>query len=133
MNNMAEKNKKKKLVLIIDDDKFLLDMYATKFEQSGFEVETALGAADGIEKLKGGLAPDIIITDVLMPALDGFAFIEKVKEEKLAPASKIIILSNKGEKADVDKGMSLGAAGYIVKASAIPSEVVKRVDEIVSS
>jgi len=121
----------KNKVLIVDDDKFLLDMYAIKFGQSDFDVTTSLGAMDAMTKLKDGFVPDVILTDILMPAMDGFEFLEEIKKNKLAPKAKVIILSNKGEKSDIDRGMSLGADGYIVKASAIPSEVVEKVNEII--
>jgi len=121
---------KKHKILIVDDDKFLLDMYATKFTQSGFEVMAAMGSADAVEKLKNGFVPDVILTDVLMPSMDGFEFVETVKKDKLAENSKIVILSNKGEKPDIDKGVALGVAGYIIKASSIPSEVVEEVNKI---
>lgn len=117
-------------VLIIDDDKFLLDMYAIKFNQRGFAVTTALGSMDAVARLREGFAPDIIITDVLMPVMDGFELLETIKREKLGGKAKIIILSNMGEKSDIDRGIALGADGYIVKASAIPSEVVTKAEAI---
>ncbi len=120
-------------ILIVDDDKFLLDMYTLKFSQSGFSVDSSLGAVDALNKLKDGESPDIILTDVLMPTMDGFEFLRNIKEARLAKNAVIIILSNKGEKADVDRGVSLGASGYIIKASAIPSEVVQKVREIVEN
>ncbi len=125
-----EQDKKYK-ILIVDDDKFLLDMYPIKFNQMGFDVVTALGSTEAIAKLQEGFNPDIILTDVLMPAMDGFEFLEKIKKEKLAEDAKIIILSNKGEQSDIDRGMALGASGYIIKASVIPTEVVEKVLEIV--
>lgn len=124
-------NEIKTKVLIVDDDKFLLDMYAIKFNQSNFDVTTSLGAADALTKLKDNFAPDVILTDILMPAMDGFEFLQEIKNKRLASKSKIVILSNKGEKSDIDKGVSLGADWYIVKASSIPSEVVEKVREII--
>ncbi len=118
-------------VLIVDDDKFLLDMYAIKFNQSNFDVTTSLGASDALTKLKDNFVPDVILTDILMPTMDGFEFLREIKNNRLALKSKIVILSNKGEKSDVDKGVSLGADWYIVKASSIPSEVVEKVREII--
>lgn len=119
-------------VLIIDDDKFLLDMYALKFSQLGWQVETALGSVDGLAKLREGFHPDVLLSDILMPAMDGFELLEHIKKEKLAEGVKIVILSNKGEKQDIDRGIALGADGYIVKASAIPSEVVTQVEKILA-
>lgn len=123
----------KPTILIVDDDKFLLDMYALKFVQSGWNVETSLGSMDGLAKLRDGFKPDVLLTDVLMPAMDGFELLEHVKEEKLAQNAKIVVLSNKGEKQDIDRGIALGADGYIVKASAIPSEVVAQVERIMKA
>ncbi|NTV22447.1 MAG: response regulator [Candidatus Yonathbacteria bacterium] len=112
--------------LIVDDDKFLLDMYVLKFKQSGFEVTACLGAEDALERLRAGLQPDVILTDILMPSMDGFSFLERMKEEKLALHAKKIVLSNKGEKPDIDRAASSGAVGYVIKASVIPSEVVEK-------
>jgi CheY-like chemotaxis protein len=122
----------KKKILIVDDDVFLLDMYALKFSQSVFEVTTALGPEVALEKLKSGYVPDVMILDIIMPVMDGFEFLEKVNEEKLMPNSIKILLSNRGQQSDITRGESLGAAGYIVKASNTPSEVVEKVTEIIN-
>lgn len=121
----------KPTILIIDDDKFLLDMYTLKFSESGFHAVAAFGSTDALEKLKSKeVQPDIILLDIVMPTMDGFEFLEKVKQENITPNSQIIILSNLGQQDDIDKGKKLGAAGYIVKANATPSEVVDRTKEI---
>lgn len=121
---------KKYKVLIVDDDKFLLDMYSLKFSESGFEVISAFGSVDALEKLENGASPDGILLDVVMPTMDGFEFLEKIREDNLAPNSKVIILSNLGQQSDIDRGAALGAVGYIVKANATPSEVVAKVRDL---
>lgn len=121
-----------KKIFIVDDDSFLLDMYALKFSQSGFEVTTALGALPALEKLHAGFIPDVILLDIVMPVVDGFEFLEKMKNESLAPEAVKIILSNRGQESDIKRGQDLGAAGYIVKASTTPSEVITQVSDIVS-
>src|SRR3989338_3402463 len=118
-------------ILIIDDDEFLLDMYAVKFKEEGFEVETARGGKEALDKIKGGASPEVVLLDVVMPGMDGFELLGTIRKENLIPASKIIILSNLGQKEHLDKGMSLGAADYIVKAYFTPSEVVKKVNELI--
>ncbi len=128
---MADKKPTK--VLIIDDDTFLLDMYALKFKQSGYEVDTALGSAPALDKLRSGITPDVILTDVVMPIMDGFELIEKLKEENILPTVPRIILSNRGDHTDIERGKELGVAGYIVKANATPSEVITHVSEIMST
>ncbi len=121
----------KKKILIIDDDSFLLDMYALKFNQSNFDVTTALGPVQALEKFHGGLTPDVILLDIVMPVMDGFELMEKMNEEKLSQNSIRVILSNRGQPSDIARGESLGAAGYIVKASSTPSEVIDKVNEII--
>jgi len=119
--------------MIIDDDAFLLDMYALKFSQKDFIVESASGTLMALEKLRGGFVPDIIVVDLVMPAMDGFEFLETIRTEKLASDALIIILSNLGQQEDIDRGLALGASGYIIKASATPSEVVDKVLSTIES
>jgi len=117
-------------ILIVDDDSFLLDMYAFKFSQNNFEVFSALGGSEAITKLKEGLKPDIIMMDIIMPEMDGFEMFEKINNEKLSPSSTKIILSNNGKQEDIDRGNSLGASGYIIKANSTPVEVIDKVMQI---
>lgn len=124
-----ESNKK---IFIIDDDSFLLDMYALKFSKSNFSVTTAGGPEEALTKLRSGFSPEIILLDIVMPVMDGFELMEKMNEEKLSPSSIRIILSNRGQPSDISRGESLGASGYIVKASSTPSEVIEKVQNIIS-
>lgn len=120
-------------VLIVDDDKFLLDMYALKFEKSAYDVTVILSPKEALEKIKEGFTPDVVVTDIIMPGMDGFEFLAALQEENLVPNAKKVILSNKGEQEDISRGRELGVDGYIVKASAIPSEVVAKVEEILNT
>jgi len=124
---MAQKYK----VLIVDDDTFLLDMYSFKFRDGGHEVDVALGSEEALVKLRSGAKPDVVLCDVVMPGMDGFGLLEIIKKEKLAPGAIIIMLSNRGEQADVDRAEKLGADSYIVKARSVPSEVLEQVLKIV--
>lgn len=124
-----ETNKK---IFIIDDDNFLLDMYALKFSKSNFDVTSALGPEIALEKLRSGFSPDIILLDIVMPVMDGFELMEKMKEEKLGVDAIKIILSNRGQPSDIARGEALGASGYIVKASSTPTEVIEKVRSIIS-
>ena len=123
----------KKKILIVDDDNFLLDMYALKFSQNNFEVHTASNGLQVIEKLKAGLVPDVVLVDIIMPEMDGFEMLEKMNTDKLSPSTVKIILSNKSQQEDIDRGKSLGVAGYIVKANSTPAEVINQVENILSS
>lgn len=125
-------NTENKKILIVDDDAFLIDMYALKFTQNNFIVSTAFNGKEAIEKLNAGFSPDIILLDIMMPEMDGFEMLEKINTENISPSSVKIILSNKGQQSDIDTGMKLGASGYIIKASNTPAEVVSQVNEILN-
>ena len=120
----------KKKILIVDDDNFLLDMYALKFSQNNFEVYTAENGVHAIEKLKGGLSPDVILMDIIMPEMDGFETLGKMNEQKFCSDCIKIILSNKSEQKDIEEGTRLGVSGYIVTANSTPSEVIEKVIKI---
>ena len=122
----------KNKILIVDDDSFLLDMYALKFSQNKFEVFTAGDGLQALEKMKGGLTLDIILLDIIMPNMDGFEMLEKMKQSNLSSGSIKIILSNKSEQQDIDRGNALGVSGYIVKANSTPAEVIEQVMSIMT-
>lgn len=129
---MPDTPSKKQILLILDDDQFLLDMYALKFKHSGFEVQTVNNATSALQKLRDGFSPDIMLCDLVMPTMDGLEFIKRVKEEHLSPDSAIVVLTNQSQTTEIDRAKALGVSGYIVKASAIPSEVVEEVKKILS-
>ncbi len=122
-----------KTILIVDDDSFLLDMYAMRFTQAQFTVVTASSAQDVLTKLRGGLVPDVMLLDVVMPTTDGFELLEMINKEGLVANTIKIYLSNLGQEQDIQRGKSLGAASYIVKANSTPSEVVAHVLEVLKS
>jgi len=122
----------KRKILIVDDDSFLLDVYAFKFSQNNFEVYTATDGIQAIEKLKGGLVPDVMLIDIIMPVMDGFEVLEKIKDDNMCLDAVKIILSNKSQQADIDRGIALGVEDYIVKANSTPAEVIAQVITILS-
>ncbi|XKT75182.1 MAG: response regulator [Patescibacteria group bacterium UBA2103] len=123
---------KKYKIYLVDDDRFLLDMYSMKFKSAGMDVTACQGGNFVLEELRKGTPPDAILLDIVMPEVDGFAVLEAINRENLAPKTKIIILSNQGQDTDIERAKELGAAGYIIKASAIPSEVLERTTKILS-
>lgn len=119
----------KYLVLLCDDDKFLVDMYSMKFTAGGYQVQACLSAHDALEALKQGFQADAIVFDLVMPEMDGFAFLEALKQGKLASGAALIALTNQSNDAEKERAESLGVDRYIIKASMIPSEVVAVVGE----
>ena len=116
-------------VLLVDDDAFLRDMYATKFVEYGHEVEMVGDSKAALGKIKEGNY-DAVMLDVIMPGLSGLELLEEIKQSGVSKDSKYIILSNQSESSDKAAAEKLGADGYIIKAESIPSEVVKKVEEI---
>ncbi len=116
-------------LLLIDDDKFLRDMYAIKFTQSGYEVEVADSSATALTKIKNTPDFDVILLDMIMPGMTGIELIQEIKKEFPNLETKFIVLSNQGQEEDIEKAKEAGAVGYIIKAESVPSDVVKKVEE----
>lgn len=118
---------------LVDDDRFLLDMYAVKFKAAGHEVTAFSGGEDLLKALREQPAPDALLLDIVMPGMTGFEILEAIKRENLAATSKKIVLSNQGQESDIETAKGLGADGYIIKASAIPSEVFSETMKIIET
>jgi len=122
---------KKIKVLVVEDEHMLAEMYATKFAMDGFEVEKAFDGADGLEKAKQ-VSPDIILLDVIMPKLDGFAVLKELRSDAKFAHTPILLLTNLGQDDDIKKGKELGANDYFVKANHTPADVVTKVKELLA-
>lgn len=122
-------------IFLVDDDRFLLDLYAVKFKNAGHEVTLFSGGEELLTALRkeGTQQPDAILLDVIMPGMTGFESLEALRKEGLAKNAKVIFLSNQGQDSDIEKAKELHADGYIIKASAIPSEVFAETIRIIES
>jgi len=118
-------------VLIVDDDAFLSGIYATKLELDRFLVVTA---RDGEEGLKAAMRekPDLILLDVLMPKLDGFEVLKRLKADAETKPIPVIMLTNLGQKEDIEKGISDGAVDYLIKAHFVPAEAVEKIKKVLN-
>lgn len=119
-------------ILLVDDDSFLRDMYATKFIECGHEVVASVQAADALRVLEQDSSFDLILVDMIMPAMTGVELMREVRERLTNVKSHFIVLSNQGQEQDVAEAKEAGAIGYIIKAQSVPSEVVKKVEEIIA-
>lgn len=120
-------------LLLVDDDVFLRDMYAIKFGESGFTVDAAGTAEQALLKLEQADDFDVVLMDMVMPGMNGIELMGEIKRTYPDRHPCLIILSNQGQESDVADAKRAGAAGYIVKAQAIPSDVVTKVSEIVTN
>ncbi len=119
-------------VLIVEDDPMIMDMYVHKFQQEGFVV-VSHDRGDGVVELAQTEKPDIILLDIIIPGLDGFAVLEQLKANEQTKSIGVVMLTNLGQDEDKAKGQAMGALGYIVKSSRTPGEVVKQVRELLSA
>ena len=120
------------LVLLVDDDKFLLDMYAMKFTKEGYKVQACLSVSEALEVLRSGVRPDALLSDIVMPEHDGFFLFAAIQKENLLGEGKLIALTNQGSPEEQIRAQSLGVEKYMIKATMIPSEVVQAVTALLS-
>jgi CheY-like chemotaxis protein len=130
---MAEQSTSNKKIMLVDDDKFLLDMYAIKFSKAGYEVKTADSTDGGLKLIRDGYIPNVMLCDIVMPGMDGLDLVGAIRKERLAPNTIMIMLTNQGSSDDISRAKKLGVDGYIVKATTIPSEVLTEVERICKS
>ena len=120
-------------ILLVDDDTFLRDMYATKFIECGHTVTPALHAADALRVLQTDTSFDLMLVDMIMPGMTGVELMGEIKRVLPNISMRAIVLSNQGQDQDIAEAKEVGAIGYIIKAQSVPSEVVKRVEEIMKA
>lgn len=114
-------------ILLVEDDVFLVGMYVTKLELEGLVTLIANDGDTGLALAKKE-HPDLILLDIILPGgMDGFRVLEELKRDATTRDIPVILLTNLGQQREVDRGLSLGAADYLVKAHYMPSEVVERI------
>lgn len=121
--------RKKPVILLAEDDTFLAGMYVTKLTMEHYTVELATDGEAGLAKAQE-LHPDLILLDVLMPKLNGFDVLRQLKADPETAKIPVILLTNLGQKSDVQEGLDLGAVDYLIKAHFMPSEVVDKIKRI---
>jgi CheY-like chemotaxis protein len=120
-----------KKVLVIEDDAFLSSLVCEKLAQSGFVVDTTMSGKEGIEKAHQGV--DLVLLDVMLPDMGGFEILETLKKDPATKDIPVIILSNLGGREEIEKGIKLGAATYLIKSNILPHEVAEMVEERINA
>ena len=120
------KSDKQSTVLLVEDDVFLAGMYQMKLELEGYKVLVAQDGEKGLTLAKKN-KPDLILLDIVLPKLNGFEVLKKIKKSKVLAQIPVILLTNLSQKEDVKKGLELGASDYLIKAHYLPSEIVKKI------
>jgi len=120
-----------KKVLIIEDDNFLRKLVLRKLMSEGYDVSEALDGEQGIKKAQTE-SPDLILLDLILPGIDGFEVLAQIKNNKDTNSIPVIILSNLGQKEDIEKGFNLGAVDYLIKAHFTPNEIIEKINALLA-
>lgn len=120
-----------KKILIIEDDYFLVEACKTKFENAGYTVESAQNGEEGLEKISD-YKPDLILLDLLMPIMDGFEVLKKLKQDDNTKDIPVMMITNLWQEDDRDQALALGATDYVVKSNIALNELVQKVDKLVN-
>ncbi|PJB16016.1 response regulator [Candidatus Falkowbacteria bacterium CG_4_9_14_3_um_filter_38_19] len=118
-----------KTILVIEDDKFLRELISRKLTGEGFDVLEAVDGEDGVKKIKEE-KPDIVLLDLILPGIDGFEVLAKLRDDPEISPIPVIILSNLGQREEVEKGLKLGAIDYLIKAHFTPGEIIEKIKNI---
>jgi DNA-binding response OmpR family regulator len=118
-------------VLLVDDDLLLLQMYEQRLAVNQYEVITATNGETCLRLLEE-YTPEVIVLDLVMPGLDGFGVLRRLRERPVWRTIPVLVFSARGAPEDIDTALELGAADYIVKTQSTPSDVVERVETLLA-
>jgi len=118
-------------VLVVEDDLFLRGLMSQKLTKEGFSVIEAVDGEEGL-KMVSEKQPHIVLLDLILPGIGGFEVLEKIRQDENIGGIPVLILSNLGQKDDLDKAKRLGATDYLVKAHNTPGEIVAKVKSILA-
>ena len=118
-----------KKILIVEDDKFLRELMSQKLVKEEYDVSQAIDGEEGIKKIKEE-KPDLVLLDLILPGIDGFEVLSQMKEDPILALIPVIILSNLGQKEDIERGLKLGAVDYLIKAHFTPGEIIEKVKSV---
>ena len=120
-------------ILLIEDDTFISGMYQTKLGAMGYNVELQEDGEAAHKRLQQDPLPDLVLLDVVLPKMDGFEILEDLRKNDRTKDLPVILLTNLGQKPDIERGVKLGADDYIIKAHYTPSEVVEKIKQVLES
>lgn len=116
-----------KTILIVEDDHFLADAYKIAFDEKTYNILQAFDGEQAIKAIKTN-HPAVVILDLMLPIKDGFSVLEEVRKDTSFDDVVIIIASNLGQPADLERGKKLGANGFIVKSQTSMSDIITKVE-----
>ncbi|MDP3093823.1 MAG: response regulator [bacterium] len=118
-----------KKILIVEDDKFLRELIIRKLTNEGYQISEATDGESGVKAIKSE-KPDLVLLDLILPGIDGFEALTRIRQDQETAGIPVIILSNLGQKEDIERGLKLGATDYLIKAHFAPGEIVEKITAI---
>lgn len=116
-----------KRILIIEDDISLYNLYETALKIKNYEVSNVPHGLAALTKIKG-FKPDLILLDIMLPGRNGLEILEDIKKDDAIKDTKVVMLTNFGNEANVSKALDLGALDCIMKYNIVPTELPEKVD-----
>ena len=116
-------------VLLVEDDSLLIDIYSTKLKEAGYDLKVVSDGSKVVEMVRE-YKPDLVLLDIVLPQMDGWEVLKALKAEEATKATKVLVLSNLGQKEEIEKGLKLGAVQYLIKAHYTPSQVVQEIEKL---
>ncbi len=120
-------------IMLVEDDSFISGMYQTKLTSLGYNVEVIDDGEVAWARLQEDPAPDLLLLDIVLPKKDGFEILEDVRKQDKTKKLPVILLTNLGQKPDIERGLKLGADDYIIKAHYTPTEVVEKISTLLAA
>lgn len=115
-------------ILIIEDDLFLRDLMYQRLQSFGFEVFQAVDGEEGLKKIVEA-KPDLVLLDIILPGIDGFEVLRRKNENPEIASIPVVILSNLGQKEEIEQGLNLGAKDYLIKAHFTTEEIAQKIKQ----
>lgn len=113
-------------IVWVEDDKFLANMVGKRMTETGAELTQVVDGSKAFDVVKA-VQPEVVVLDLLMPNVDGFEILRQIKADKETKAIPVIVLSNLGQKSEVERATTLGATKFIVKATVGLDQIVPEI------
>ncbi|MFZ2205193.1 MAG: response regulator [Minisyncoccia bacterium] len=122
-----------KVVLIIEDDNFLQSLEATKLKKEGYDILGAINGEQAFKILDDKTKLDLILLDLMLPGIDGFMILEKIRQDKSFLTVPVIVFSNLSEDKDIKRAQKLGVSEFMVKSNFTLDELAKKIKELIGN
>jgi len=116
-------------VLLVDDDKMLIELYKERLELAGYQVEISRDGEEGLAKIHQ-VKPDLVLLDIMMPKVNGYEALASIKSDPATKDTPVIILSALMRDINKSKAIESGADDYIIKSEAMPADVIKKIEAV---